>query len=72
MKPKKINAQPNQEKLQRYLTHYLSGRPMVENKVLLSVEIEKQGDIECIDTLTNTLSELDIFDGLDSEDITIR
>ena len=24
------------------------------------------------DTLTNTLSDLDIFDGLDSEDITIR
>jgi len=43
MKPKKINAQPNQEKLQRYLTHYLSGRP-IDNKVLLSVEIEKQGE----------------------------
>jgi len=25
-----------------------------------------------MDTLTNTLSDLDIFDGLDSEDITIR
>ena len=44
MKPKKIKAKPNQEKLQRYLTHYLSGRPMVNNKVLLSVEIEKQGE----------------------------
>lgn len=27
---------------------------------------------EIMDNLTNTLSELDIFDGLDLEDITIR
>tara|TARA_B100000900_G_scaffold396352_1_gene395554 strand:+ start:721 stop:870 length:150 start_codon:yes stop_codon:yes gene_type:complete len=44
MKPKKIKAKPNQEKLQRYLTHHLSGRPMVDDKVLISVEVIKDGD----------------------------